>query len=163
MAALPVAVSRLREVFEYHPETGNFVRRHSIRGAHAGTIAGYKMMHGYITIQVDKRQYLAHRLAWLYMKGEWPRYQIDHKNGDPSDNRWENLREASQTQQNINTAIRKNNTSGFRGVSWNAQNNKWRARLCEEDIGFFTSKHEAHRAYQAAAAQRFGDFVRRSA
>lgn len=87
---------RLVELLEYKPETGEFVRRLSRGGQKAGAIAGTLDSHGYVQIKIDKRLYLAHRLAWLYVNNEWPFDVVDHINGIPVDNRIKNLRAVSK-------------------------------------------------------------------
>lgn len=120
------------------------------------------MLNGYLTITIDKRAYLAHRLAWLYMTGEWPSDYIDHIDGVPAHNAWDNLREATQTQQNANTRLRKNNTSGYRGVKWHKGCQKWNANIQVNGksryLGLFDSKEDAYAAYAVAAKAAFGDY-----
>lgn len=92
-----LTAERLREVLEYDPAIGVF--RWLIKPCgqiSIGDIAGCRHGEGYVQIRVIGRIYLAHRLAWLYMTGEWPISLIDHRNLDRSDNRWSNLREAKK-------------------------------------------------------------------
>ena len=105
---------KLRELFNYDPVTGIFVNR---RLAHRAT--GSITLEGYRTIHVDGERFRAARLAVLYMTGEWPKEHVDHINGFRLDDRWENLREATRSENMRNTKLRSNNTSGTRGVSWN--------------------------------------------
>jgi hypothetical protein len=163
MTAVPVLTQeRLREVLHYEPSTGLFTRNCSIAGAVKGSVAGCKMQLGYITISIDKQAYLAHRLAWLYMTGAWPSQYIDHINGEPSDNAWNNLREATQTQQNANMRLRKDNTSGYRGVKWNKNRQKWHATIQKDGkarhLGAFESKEDAYAVYASAAKVAFGEY-----
>jgi hypothetical protein len=81
--------------------------------------------YGYIIISLDGKVHLAHRLAWLYMEGYWPEYDIDHKNGIRDDNRWSNLRHVTRSCNLQNAKLSKNNTSGFTGVSWDKSTSKW--------------------------------------
>jgi hypothetical protein len=127
-------------------------------------IAGTPMTSGHVFIQIStEHRYYAHRLAWLYVHGRWPK-RIDHKNGNPSDNRIKNLREASQRQNVQNSRKRRTNISGFRGVSWHPQSKMWRARIKTTErqvsLGLFHKVEDANRAYQAAATEHFGDFKR---
>jgi|SRR5262249_13953776 len=88
-----VTAERLREVLSYDPETGTFTWRVSGGGRRTSGVAGHhdRAWKGYVCIAVDGRKYRAQRLAFLYMTGDWPPAQIDHINGDTSDNRWANL------------------------------------------------------------------------
>jgi len=115
-----LTAERLREVLRYEPETGVFVWRvRAARRIHVGAVAGnISPSSGYRFIGVDCRLYGAHRLAWLYMTGEWPKHQVDHVNMDCADNRWANLRDATCSQNTANSCVRINNKSGFKGVSW---------------------------------------------
>ena len=120
---------RLKELLDYDPETGEFVWRINVSNVKAGSVAGSFNSYGYIRIMVDGEKYLAHRLAWLYMRGYDPENQIDHLNGIRNDNRIENLREVSQSCNLQNTKVQSNNTSGFPGVCWHKQNRKWKAQI----------------------------------
>lgn len=119
---------RLKEVLDYNPITGIFVRKARNHGVKVGSIAGVINNFGYITIGVDGKRYLAHRLAWLYMEGYLPEHDIDHLNGSGVDNRWENLRHVSRGCNLQNKAISTRNTSGFPGVSWGNHARKWRSQ-----------------------------------
>lgn len=159
-----LTAEQLREVLNYDPSTGFFTwkkmdRRHWL----LGTIAGARHSGGYIRIYVRGREYYGHRLAWLFVHGDWPPEQIDHINGIRTDNRIDNLRPASATENLRNTKRRKNNTSGCKGVSQHSTSRRWRARIVvnrvENHLGFFDTKEEAIAAYKHAAAERFGPFA----
>lgn len=121
---------RLREVFLYIPETGEFYRKISTSNCvRAGERCGYNDGNGYIQLQIDGNQYRAHRLAWLYMTGELPCAKIDHINQSRSDNRFSNLRLVSDLENSRNNRLSKNNKSGFTGVSWDKRKNKWYAYI----------------------------------
>jgi len=110
---------------------------------------------GYISISINRNRYLAHRLAWLYENGDWPKQDIDHINGNRSDNRIENLRDVShQVNCQNKRSIGKQNTSGFLGVNWRKDRQKWRAvistRRKQKFLGFFDTAQEAHQAYLIA-------------
>ena len=109
-----MTAERLRQLFLYDPLTGIFTWRinPSIK-ARIGDVAGCRTHKGYIQIQCDNVQYLAHRLAWLYYHGYFPKDELDHRNGDKRDNRIANLREATSTQNKWNRGVRRN---GLKGV-----------------------------------------------
>lgn len=95
----------------------------------AGKEAFTATSRGYRVGEVFGRRCLAHRLIWLMQNGNWPAGDIDHINGNRSDNRIKNLRDVSRQENQRNCAISKNNTSGVLGVAWDATNKKWRAKI----------------------------------
>jgi len=139
---------RLREIFHYDQETGVFTRRS------LGRVAGTKNDSGYLVIFIDGKGYRAHRLAWLYVYGEWPAELIDHKNRIRTDNRIDNLRQANRSENTQNT-VTKRSSSGVRGVS--RMGEKWKAQIAinGKDIylGLFGTVAEASAAYSSAAAK----------
>lgn len=145
---------RLHELLDYARETGVFTWRASKGRAKAGAVAGCKHPKGYLRITLDGVPYLAHRLAWLHVHGVFPDGEIDHKNGVRTENRINNLRDASTliNQQNQRRARTTNLTSGLLGVS--ARKNKWAARIRiggnQRFIGSFDTKEKAHSAYVEA-------------
>jgi len=118
-----------------------------------GEVAGRLTSKGYIYMKVDRRGYMAHRLVFLHVTGRWPRGQIDHINGDRADNRFDNLREATQSEnsQNQRTAKRSNLSSGLLGVTWAPKLKKWVAQIMIEGdqnrLGSFDTPELAHAAY----------------
>ena len=91
-----ITQERLKQLYRYEPDTGRFIRIYSKqRPDTIGRIAGAPHGNGYLEITIDGRTYYAHRLAWLYMTGAWPKGQIDHKNCIRYDNKWENLRDCT--------------------------------------------------------------------
>lgn len=120
---------RLRELLEYAPETGEFIWKVSHPRAGAGAAAGATDHYGYVVIRLDKRLYKAHRLAWLYVHGEWPSQNIDHINRVKNDNRIANLRLADQSVNMHNVDARVSSKSGVAGVTWRADRKKWNARI----------------------------------
>lgn len=156
---------RLRELLHYDLGTGIFRWRISTgRKIKAGSVAGSRMGNGYIHIGIDSRKYQAHRLAWLYVNGEWPSKDIDHKNNVKDDNRIGNLRLATMSQNIANARRRSDNTSGFKGVSWKKRDSKWCARIRDGNkyrhLGLFTDPADAAKAYDAAAIELHGEFAR---
>jgi hypothetical protein len=160
----PLTQARLHELLEYDQETGDFRwrKRKAIRIA-AGQIAGgVSKPSGYWLICIDGCLYRAHQLAWLYVTGQWGRPLIDHRDGNPANNRWSNLRCATRSENSHNRGLQRNNTSGFKGVS--LHKGKWRAQIRKDGrirvLGAFPTPQEAHAAYVAAARELFGEFAR---
>ena len=144
--------TKLRELLDYNPDTGVFTWKvKPCKNKNAGIEAG-SIGTGYRTIKVLKKLYQAHRLAWLYVYGEFPSKLIDHINGNPLDNRMVNLREATnyENSQNIYKP-QSNNTSGFLGVTYMQKKKKWRAKIAVEgkrlSLGYYKSPEDAHKAY----------------
>lgn len=158
-----VTLDRLKEALSYDPVTGHFTWLISINSrAIAGNIAGCKS-DGYVIIKLDGVIYLAHRLAWLYMTGNWPANKVDHWDTDRSNNAWSNLREATNAQNLHNRGRQRNNTSGFKGVSWCKRNQKWNAHIHfnnrQKNLGYFDNPKEAHEVYCLAANLLHGEFA----
>lgn len=153
----------LKKALRYDPETGLFVWLRSFRGKKKAD-AGYIDLYGYRNIRCHGPLYKAHRLAWLYIYGEWPSGEIDHINGVPGDNRIANLRIATRSQQNANNKLRCNNTTGFKGVS--RVNGRFGAyvRINKKStyLGTFDTAEEAHKAYVDAAREAYGLYARAS-
>lgn len=146
---------RLLEVLSYDRETGDFTCRITRRSkAVAGSIAGTLNSNGYIQISIDRTIYLAHRLAWFYVHEEWPPRQIDHRNELKSDNRFDNLRLATGSQNMLNTSTRRDNTSGIKGVSFTKRTGKWAAYLHHDGkrlhLGSYLEKSDAEKAVRCA-------------
>jgi hypothetical protein len=140
---------RLKELLYYDPETGIFTRRVSRRGVKVGSVAG-AYSYGYIRITVDYVPYQAHRLAFLYMKGYFPEYEVDHINRIKDDNRWCNLRHVSRLCNSRNCKVAKNSKSGITGVYWYKLRQKWGSYITikgkSKHLGFFKNKKEAAQA-----------------
>jgi len=165
MSKRPLTAERLRQCLRYDPETGVFTRLINRPNAPIGSVAGcLDLSTGYLRISVDGGQYWAQRLAWLYMTGEWPRYHIDHRDMIGSNNRWNNLREATKSQNMCNTRARKNSKSGAKGIIWDATRQKWRAEIAigrkRYYVGRFDDFEEAKSAYEDANKKLHGDFAR---
>lgn len=155
---------RLQQILNYDPETGVFTWRISPRyriphGSRAGFIGGK----GYRSICINNRTYRCNRLAWFYMTGVWPVQQIDHKNGDKTDDSWGNLRPATNAQNQWNVPPRKDNSSGMTGVYWFKPKQRWTAMLFingkRKFLGSFKTKDEAIEARRQAAIAEHGEFV----
>lgn len=160
-----VTQKQLKELFDYNPKTGLFTRKiHVGRKCRAGSIAGTRTIDGYIRIGIDRKTYFAHRLAWLYVYGKWPKNQIDHKNMNKSDNRLKNLREATHSQNQRNRGMPANNTTGYKRVDFVKKYNKYRARIkrngVETFLGHFDTAEEAGAVAALAALEHDGKFAR---
>jgi len=159
-----ITVERLREVLHYDPATGVFRWISNMRHAKAGCVAGCKTKQGYWQIKIDGRVYRAHRLVWLYIKGEWPGPMMDHEKGGGLRNELENLRPCTGTQNNGNIAKHVRNKSGFKGVYKNGKWSTWVARIGPQKrrqfLGCFADPRSAAAAYDAAAVRLFGEFAR---
>lgn len=145
-----LTVERLKNFVSYDPETGIFIRLIGSGTSKAGDIAGSLDESGYLRFRVDGKKYRAHRLAYFYMTGEWPKGEIDHKNGNRSDNRWSELRDGDrfQNQQNQRKASIAS-TTGLLGAS--RHKTKFMAQIrvggTTKYIGLFETPDLAHAAY----------------
>jgi hypothetical protein len=150
--------ARLKELLHYDPVTGIFTWRVTVSSkAQAGNAVGRAdILHGYVRRHVDKQRFSEHRLVWLYMTGSWPENQLDHINGDRTDNRWGNLREATDAQNRQNMAKRKGSSSNLLGVKWSKLRGKWMASITRDyvtkHLGYFADELDAHQAYIRAKA-----------
>lgn len=165
MPSQALTAARARELLEYDLETGVFRWRvTNSNRAVAGTVAGVIGHGGYRYIRIDGCRCLAHRVACLMVTGEWPANEVDHRNGIRDENRWANLRQATRSQNRANTARTSRNTSGVKGVNWEARRGKWLARIMAagrlHHIGYFDSLDEAAAARAKAAAEHHGEFAR---
>ena len=157
--------ARLRELLRYNRKTGEFRWRKRPRGwVRLELSAGYLSKQGYRCINIDGRFYREHQLAWFYMTGRWGRPTIDHRDRDVSNNRWNNLRRATVSQNNANRRRPRHNRSGYKGVYLCRESGKWRAKITMNGrviyLGRFETAQAAHAAYLAAARRFFGDFAR---
>lgn len=146
--------SRLKELLDYNPLTGIFRWKISKHKTRIGRIVGTKSNRGYIHIELDSIDYTAHRLAWFYVYGKWPKDQLDHEDHVPYHNWISNLREATGIENMQNKSMMSNNTSGFTGVSWDKSRKKWRSAIKVNDkvkhLGRFVKKSDAIKARKAA-------------
>jgi hypothetical protein len=161
---LAVDSASLKLLLHYDPTTGVFTWRVKRKKVFAGDVAGSIEANGYIRIGINGTRYLAHRIAWFYVHGEWPAGDVDHKDTIKTNNRIENLRPATRLQNQANKRKGKNNTSGFKGVSIEPATGKWRARIREGgrmiNLGTFSTLEEAGNAYRDAAIALHGDYAR---
>jgi hypothetical protein len=146
---------RLKELLSYDPATGVFVRVKRTKNQYGiGSIAGNSDASGYQRITIDGKNFKAHRLAWLYMTGAFPSEQIDHIDRNPGNNRFANLRAVTQSENQHNSGKRKDNNSGYKGVSYQMDAKKWAVRICINNVkiylGIFHTPEEANAAYLKA-------------
>ena len=163
-----IDVETLRELIAYDADTGklfwlprdakfckNEHQANAWNAKYARSEAGVAIdTHGYKTITILKKPYLAHRLIWAMHYGVWPNGQIDHINGDRSDNRIHNLRDVSQSENQRNSKRRSDNKSGVPGVSWHSRYLKWQATISSSGkrkcLGYFNDLNEAIQTRRAA-------------
>ena len=153
----------LREHFIYNPETGSLAWRINVpRGPRAGSPAGCRHGSGYHVVAIGKSQYLAHRIIWKIATGEDPTETIDHRNGNPLDQRWTNLRPATLTEQNRNRGPVRKSKSGHTGVYW--LRGKWMAAIIVNGyhyhLGVFSNIDDAIATRNEAAIKIHGEFFR---
>ena len=162
-----LTAGRLRELLSYDPETGVFTRRVAT-GRHdrhkAGEPVGWRDPDGYVLTSVDGRDYRTHRLAWLYVHGTWPAAWLDHIDGNTSNNRISNLREATPAQNAQNQRLDcRASKSGLLGAHWNKGRQTWFSRIQyngrSKHLGNFETPELAHEFHCLAKAMihPFGD------
>ena len=120
--------ARLKELFDYSADTGQFTRNVAVKGFKSGSLAGSVDSNGYIKVRVDGGRYMAHRLAYLWMTGAIPDTEVDHINGIKSDNRWNNLRESDHSTNNCNRQVQANSSTGIKGLTLR-KNGKFQASV----------------------------------
>jgi hypothetical protein len=148
--------ARLRSLLDYDPDTGIFTWKfRTSNRIKVGDVAGYVNEEGYVQIGVDGKLYLAQRLAWLYVTGDWPMHDVDHWDTNPTNNAWKNLRDVPNA---INAQNRRTpgtrNKSGYLGVSWSHRRQKWIAQVTidgkQTNLGGYDTPEEAYQVYLAA-------------
>jgi hypothetical protein len=152
--------SQVQHVLKYDADTGVFTwivpTNTRIK---AGDVAGCMNDNGYLRIQVLGKQYKFHRLAWLYVYGQFPDCEIDHVNGNRADNRIENLRLATSKQNKENVKLNSRSTTGYRGVHWDKSRQKWLAHVTSNrkhhNLGRFDDVNDAINAVKQARNQLF--------
>ena len=152
-------------VLDYDPNSGLFTWRTARGGkTRVGAIAGSIDSSGYRQIRVGGRYYLAHRLVFLVMTGRLPAHHVDHINGVRTDNRWENLREATRAQNSVNRRPRADRI-GLTGVL--VVGRRFQSAICIREngqkrrlhLGMFATAQEAHAAYLLKARELHGEFA----
>lgn len=152
---------RIRELLDYDPCTGVFTWRISRGNRAARSKAGTLDSNGYVYIAIDKKDYVAHKLAWIYTNGDVGNRELDHINLQKNDNRITNLRVATRAQNCANSRIRSTNKSGYKGVK--LERGRWIARIKlpgqNKYLGSFKTPQDAHAAYVRAAQLVHGEFA----
>jgi hypothetical protein len=159
-----LTVERLRDVLTYDPETGIFRWKvTNSNRAPAGSVAG-NLSHGCRQIFIDGKMYKASRLAWLYVRGEWPSDFVDHVNMVKDDDRFCNLRNATNGQNQANRRVLRNNQLGVKGVRVQRRTGKYEAQITVKGKQIFLGTYDvleaAHAAYAEAARKYHGEFAR---
>ena len=151
---------RLRHLLDYDPETGVFTWLVRRGRAAAGSVAGCVHSEGYVRVKVDGATHVAHRLAWLFVYGEWPKQEIDHINRVKTDNRIANLRDVSRRENALNVGVFSNSTSGVTGVYWCKREGKWLTQITvfgrDQHLGYFADFNDAVAARHAAEMEVHG-------
>jgi HNH endonuclease/AP2 domain len=168
LVAEKLTAERARAIFSYDKSTGiirwreNPERAKNWNTRFAGKPAGC-LFDGRIQIRFEGVLYLAHRLAWLIETGEWPPFEIDHENGKPSENWWDNLRPATHAQNMFNRAKQSNNSSGYTGVRYREHHGKWEGRIniAGKTVWreYFETVQEAATARREALTKTHGEFA----
>lgn len=158
-----ITAATARAIWSYDPETGALTWRigfwrHGI--SPGGPAGGVDPDTGYLRVRFRGRLYAVHRIAFLIMEGRWPVPTCDHRDLIRTHNQWANLREASYAEQNANTSVRSDNTSGHRGVCWDRQVSKWKVQVRGRPCGHFAVLEDAAAKAVAERARQFGEFAR---
>jgi|688.fasta_scaffold1031559_1 hypothetical protein len=159
-----ITQNELKNALSYNENTGIFLWKqdNKFNRVKGGTKAGLIHAHGYVKICINRKSYMAHRLAWLYVHGYFPE-TIDHINGIRCDNRIENLRPCTRSENNYNSRMRSDNTSGVKGVFWSTKYKKWVARIYVNkegiSLGYHTDFFEACCAIFSARKKYHKEFA----
>lgn len=152
------------QIFIYDAESGILKWRKG-RGnkSGAGAIAGSINSGGHLCLKFKGKGYLVHRIAWLIHFGQWPEHQVDHVNRIKTDNRIINLRAATSTENKRNTGLRRDNTSGCKGVCWHKDKGKWfaivRINNKQKHLGYYDDIELADLVAKEARSKFYGDFA----
>ena len=132
-----ISQNALKQRVKYDPESGVWLWVSNFHKSKIGRFAGCVNKKGYLVISIGGTQYRAHRLAFLYMEGIFPKKEVDHINHIPLDNRWVNLRHADSVINGRNQSMPKNNTSGIVGVSWKPRDRLWEPYISSNKARLF--------------------------
>ena len=151
----------LKEKLYYNKDTGIFTYKVKNTRNNIGDIAG-KNTYRYASIMINKKSYLCHRLAWLYVYGEFPLNFIDHINGNKLDNRIGNLRECTNAENQMNRGANSRNSSGFKNVFFRGYCNSYQVVISVNGVrkclGYFKSAESANEARENAEKIEHGKF-----
>lgn len=149
-----ITQAELKEKMKYDPETGEFLRFRKMKKiwVKSGTVSGIRKKYVYMTI--NNQPYRAHRLAWLFLYGKWPDGQIDHIDGDGTNNKLSNLRDVTASENQKNRKLSKGNISGYNGVYLNRRYGTWGASIKTANkliyLGHYLDKEDAIKARKLA-------------
>ena len=157
-----LTVDLLNELFEYGKETGKLYWKVTRQRGNVGDEVGCDNGRGYLVTRINNKNYKVHRVIFLMHKGYLPK-TLDHVNGDRADNRIENLRAVTRSQNQHNRKLNKNNTSGYKGVSFDARLKLWKASICLEGkrihLGSYKTLEEADSVVRKAREELHGIFA----
>lgn len=160
-----ITQKELKELLIYDSETGIFTNKitRNPRAKIGVQLKANNLRGKYGQVGINKQHYLLHRLAWLYMTGSWPKNQIDHINGSTTDNRFCNLRDVTNQQNQFNS-ISKTGSSKFKGIFWNTDRKVWSSQIKINGkykyLGKFDKEEDAALAYNNAALELFGEYAK---
>lgn len=148
-------IARFKELFDCDLERGVLIRKVRVANQIAGKEAGSTRPDGYVRVGVDGKDYLVHRIVWLFAHNEWPEYELDHIDGNPSNNALSNLRPATHAENHQNQKVHKRNKTGVSGVSPSLRNFRVRVGVGMREIyvGSFATLEEAIEARDKAKAE----------
>lgn len=153
----------VKNLFDYRD--GKLYWKVARKNIYIGKQAGHIKPTGITLVGFDNKTYLIHRIIYLYWHGEMPEF-IDHIDGNPGNNKIENLRRCTKSENNWNSVKRKDNSSGIKGISWHKKDGKWHARLMVDKqnvyLGAYTDIAEAAKAVTLARAHYHGAFAKQA-
>jgi hypothetical protein len=152
----------VRQLFDYDPESGFLIHKER-HGVKAAARAGY-VNSGYRSVKIHQVSYLEHRIIWLWVAGEWPENDVDHKDLNKTNNKWLNLRPATRMQNVANGPARTRKYGTLKGAFFHKRWGYWRSAIRVDgkllSLGNFKTELEAAKAYEAASIKHFGEYAR---